>query len=195
MICRAGWLTSWNQDCWGNYQQPQICRWHHPNGRKWKWTKEPLVEVKEESIKAGLKLNIKKTKILASRSHHFMANSWGNTGNSERFYFPGLQNYCGWWLQPWNSEQSYDKLRQHIQKQRYNFANKGPSNWIYDFSISHVWMWELNHKEGWVPKNWCFWTVVLEKTLESSLDSKEIKLVNRKGNQIWIFIERTDTMA
>ena len=76
-----------------------------------------------------------------------------------------------------------------------SFANKGPSSWIYDFSISHVWMWELDHKEAWVPRNWCFWTVVLEKTLESSLDSKEIKLVNRKGNQIWIFIERTDTMA
>ena len=61
--------------------------------------KSRLMRVKENE-KAGLKLNIKKTKILSSRSHHFMANSWGNTGNSDRFYFPGLQNYCGWWLQP-----------------------------------------------------------------------------------------------
>ena len=72
---------------------------------------------------------------MESRSHHIMANSQGNTGNSDRFYFPGLQNYCGWWLQPWNSEQSYDKLRQHIQKQRYNFTNKGPSNWTMIFPL------------------------------------------------------------
>ena len=173
-----------NHSYWEKYQQPQICRWHHPNGRKWRWTKEPLDEVKEESVKAGLKLNIEKTKILSSRSHHVMANSWGNNGHSDRFYFLGLQNHYGWWLQPRNSEQRYDKPRQHIQKQRYNFPNKGPSSWIYDFSISHVWKWELDHKESWVPKNWSFWTVVLEKTLESSLDSKEIKLVNPKGNQI-----------
>ena len=63
------------------------------------------------------------------------------------------------------------------------------------FSSSHVWMWELDHKEGWVPKNWCFWTVVLEKTLESPLDCKEIKPVHPKGNQSWIFIGRTDSEA
>ena len=63
------------------------------------------------------------------------------------------------------------------------------------FSSSHVWMWELDHEEGWVPKNWCFWTVVLERTLESPLDSKEIKSVNPKGNQSWIFIGRTDAEA
>ena len=62
-------------------------------------------------------------------------------------------------------------------------------------SSSHVWMWELDYKESWVPKNWCFWAVVLEKTLESPLDSKEIQLVNPKGNQSWIFIGRTDTEA
>ena len=69
-----------------------------------------------------------------------------------------------------------------------------PSSQRHDFSSSHVWMWELNYKEGWAPKNWCFWTVVLEKTLESPLDSK-IKPVNRKGNQSWIFIGRTDAEA
>ena len=63
------------------------------------------------------------------------------------------------------------------------------------FSSSHVWMWELDYKESWVPKNWCFWTVVLEKALESPLDSKEIKVVNPKGNQPWIFIGRTDAIA
>ena len=75
------------------------------------------------------------------------------------------------------------------------FANKGPSTQSYGFSISHVQMWELNRKEGWVLKNWCFWTVVLEKTLESPLDSKEIKPVNPKGIQPWIFIERIDAEA
>ena len=69
------------------------------------------------------------------------------------------------------------------------------SSQSYGFSSSHVWMWELDHKESWAPKNWCFWTVVLEKTLESPLDCKEIKPVNPKGNQSWIFIGRTDTEA
>ena len=75
-------------------------------------------------------------------------------------------------LAPW--KKSYDQPRQHIKKQRYYFANKGPYSQSYDFSISHVWMWELDHKESWALKNWCFWTVVLQKTLESPLDCKEI---------------------
>ena len=93
---------------------------------------------------------------------------------------------------PW--KESYNKSRQHIKKQRHHFANKGLSSQSYGFSSSHVWMWELDHKEGWALKNWCFWTVVLEKTLESPLDSK-IKPVNPKGNQPWIFIGRTDAEA
>ena len=82
--------------------------------------------------------------------------------------------------------------RQHIKKQRHYFANKGPCSQSYGFSSSHVWMWKLHHKKSWAPKNWWFWTMVLEKTLESPLDSKEIKLVNPKRNQSWIFIGRTD---
>ena len=74
-------------------------------------------------------------------------------------------------------------------------CHKGPSSQSCSFSSSHVWMWELDHKEGWAPKNWCFWTVVLEKTPESPLDCKEIKLVNPQGNQSWIFIGRTDAEA
>ena len=84
---------------------------------------------------------------------------------------------------------SNDKPRQCIKKQRHYFANKGLYSQSYGFSSSHVWMWELDHKEGWVPKNWCFWTVALEKILESALDCKEIKAVNPKGNQSWIFLE------
>ena len=94
-------------------------------------------------------------------------------------------------LAPW--ETSYDQPRWQIKKQRHYFANKGPSSQGYGFSNSHVWMWELDHKERWEPMNWCFWTVVLEKTLESPLNCKEIKPVHLKGNQSWIFIGRTDT--
>ena len=108
--------------------------------------------------------------------HQFM-------GNSVTLNFWGLQNHCRWWLQPWNFKmlapwkKSYDQSRQHIKKRRHYFANKGPSSQSSGFSSSHVWMWELASKEGWALKNWCFWTVVLEKTLESPLDWKEIKPV------------------
>ena len=79
--------------------------------------------------------------------------------------------------------------REHLKKQRHYFANKGPSSQSYGFSSSHVCMWELDYKESWALKNWCFWTVVL-KTLESPLDCKEIQPVHPKGNQFWIFIGR-----
>ena len=82
-----------------------------------------------------------------------------------------------------------------LKKQRHCFGNKGPSSQSYGFSSSHVWMWELDHKEDWVPKNRCFWTVVLENTLENLLGFKEIKSVNPKGNQPWIFIGSIDTEA
>ena len=89
----------------------------------------------------------------------------------------------------------YYQPRQHIKKQRHYFADKGLSSQSYGFSSSHVWMWELDHKESWVVKNWCFWTVVLEKTLESPLDCKEIQPVHPKGNQSWVFIGKTDVEA
>ena len=90
-------------------------------------------------------------------------------------------------LTPW--KKSCDKQRHHIKKQRHYFADKRQSSQSYGFSSSHVWLWELDHKEGWTPKRWCFWTVVLENTLESPLDYKEIKPVNPKGNHC-IFIGR-----
>ena len=96
-------------------------------------------------------------------------------------------------LTPW--KESYDQSRQHIKKQRHYFANKCPSSQSYGFSTSHVWMWELDYKENRALKNWCFWTVVLEKTLESPLDCKEIQPVHPKRNQSWIFIGRTDVEA
>jgi len=96
-------------------------------------------------------------------------------------------------LDPW--KESYDKPRQHIKKQRHHLANKGPNSQSYGFSRSHVWMWELDYKEGWTLKNWCFRTMVLEKTLESPLDCKEIQPIHSKGNQSWIFIGRIDAEA
>ena len=96
-------------------------------------------------------------------------------------------------LTPW--KEGYDQPRQHIKKQRHYFANKGPSSQGYVFSSGHVWMWELDCEESWAPKNWCFWTVVLEKTLESPLDCKEIQLVHSKGDQPWVFFGRNDAKA
>ena len=96
-------------------------------------------------------------------------------------------------IDPW--KKSYDKPRQHIKKQRHYFPNKGPYSQNYGFSSSHVQMWLLDYKEGWAPKNWYFQTMVLEKNLESPLNSKEIQPVHPKGNQPWIFIEQTDTDA
>ena len=92
-------------------------------------------------------------------------------------------------------EESYDKPRQYVKKQRYHFANKGPCSQSYGFSSSHVWMWQLDGEESWAPKTWCFWTVVLEKTLESPSDCKEIQPVHLKGDQSWVFIGRTDAEA
>ena len=94
---------------------------------------------------------------------------------------------------PWKKR--YDKAKQCIKKQRHYFVYKSPSSQSYGFSSSHVWMWELDHKESWALKNWCFWTVVLEKMVESPLDCKEIKTANPKGNQPWIFTEKTHAKA
>ena len=92
-------------------------------------------------------------------------------------------------------EESYDQPRQHNKKQRHYFTNKGLSSQSYGFSSSHVWMWDLDHKESWAPKNCCFWIVVLEKILESPLDCKDIQPVHPKGDQSWVFIGRTDAEA
>ena len=96
-------------------------------------------------------------------------------------------------LPPW--KKSYDQARQHIKKQRHYFANKSLSSQSYGFSSSHVWMWELDLKESWALKNWCFWTVELEKILEIPVDCKKIKPVSVEGSQSWIVFERTDVEA
>ena len=157
-----------------------------------------LMKVKEESENVGLKLNTQKNKIMASDP----ITSWQINGEIVTDFILGgtpksLQMVTAAMKlkDTYSLEEIYDQPREHIKKQRHDFANKGPSSQGYGFSSSHVWLWELDYKESWMPKNWCFWTVVLEKTLESPLNSKEIQSVHPKGNQSWIFIGRTDAEA
>ena len=141
-----------------------------------------------------------------------MANRWETRETVTRFICLGSKNHCGWWLQPWNQKalapwkKSYDQPRQHIKKQRHYFAKKGLSNQSYGFSSIHIWIWQLDYKESWMLKNWCFWTMVLtarrrllltlvEKTIESLLHCKEIQPVHPKGGKSWVIIGRTDAEA
>ena len=131
-----------------------------------------------------------------------MANRWGNNVNSNRLYFSvskitadGDCNHEIKRLLLLGRKAMTNLDSVFIKKQRHYFVDKGPSSQGYGFSSGHVWKWKLDCEESWVPKNWCFWTVVLEKTLESPLDCKEIQPVNPKGNQSWIFIGRTDAEA
>ena len=94
-----------------------------------------------------------------------------------------------------SEKKSYGQPRQHVKKQRHYFTNKGPSSQSHGLSSSHVWMWELDSKESWALKNCCFWTVVLEKTLESPFDCKEIQPIHPKGDQSWVFTGRTNAEA
>ena len=144
------------------------------------------MKVKEESEKFGLKLNIQKTwEIDGETVSDFIF--WGSKITADGDCSHEIKD------SPW--KETYDQPRQHIKKQRHYFANKGLSSQGYGFSSGHVWMWELDYKESWALKNWCFWTVMLEKTLESSLDCKEIQAVHPKENQSWIFIGGTDAEA
>ena len=161
--------------------------------------KSLLMKVREESEKFDLKLNIQKNKIMASGP----IPSWQIDGETVKT----VADFIFWAPKPLQMvtatkklkdaswKKGYDQPRQHIKKQRHHFADKGPSSQIYGFPSSHVWMWELDYKESWALKNWCFWTVVLEKTLESPLDWKEIQPVLSKGDQSWVFIGRTDVEA
>ena len=135
---------------------------------------------------------------------------WRRKWQPTLVFLPGeYQGWGAWWAAIYGVTQSWTRLKQlsssssssssdsgqHIKKQRHYLVNKGPSSQGYSFSSSHVCMWELDYEESWAPKNWCFWTVVLEKTLESPLDCKEIQPVHPKGDQSWVFIGRTDAEA
>ena len=160
-----------------------------------------MMKVKEESEKLGLKFNIQKMKIMTSG----LITSWKIDGETVEtvtdFIFGGVQNHCRWWFaamklkDTYSLEEKYDHPRQHIKKQRHYFVNKSLSKQGYGFFSIHVWMWEFDYKESCASKNWCFWTVVLEKTLESPLDCKEIQPVDPKGYQSWVFIGRIDVEA
>ena len=124
-----------------------------------------------------------------------MANRMGNNEKVRNFILGGSQITAAMKLRDTCSLEEKLWPREHIKKQRHYFANKGPSSQGCVFSSSHVWIWELNYKESWALNKRCFWTVVLEKTLESPLDCKEIQPVHPKGNQSWIFTGRTDAEA
>ena len=162
--------------------------------------KSLLMKVKEESEKSGLKLNIQKTKIMASGS----ITSWEIDGETVEtvtgFIFGGLQNHCTWWLQPWNWKtlapwkKSYDQPRQRIKKQKHYFADKGSSSQSYGFLSSHVWLWELD--KWWVPKNWCSWTVLLSLGLQGdpTSQSKRKSFVNIHWKD-WSWRWKSSTLA
>ena len=158
------------------------------------------MKVKEETDKADLKLNIQKTKITASSPITSQQTDGEKIIRVTDSIFLGskisVDDDCSHEIKifaPW--KKSYDKPKHHIKKQKHHFADKGPSSQSYGFSSSHGWMWEVDHKKGWALKNWCFWTVMLKKTLESCLDRKGIKTIYPKGNQLWTFIGKTDAKA
>ena len=162
--------------------------------------KSLLMNVKEESEKAGLKLKIKKVTVLASGP----VTLWqinGETMDSKRLYFLGSKitedGDCSHEIKRrlLLKRKAMTNLDSILKKQRHYLADNSPSSKSYGFSSSHVWMWGLDYKGSWVLKNWCFWTMVLEKTFESPLDWMEIQPANPKGNQTWILIERTDAEA
>ena len=158
------------------------------------------MKLKEESEKADLKVNTQKTKVMASSPF----TSWQIVGEKVKavtdFIFLGSKiSADGDWSHEIKrcllfGRRAVTNLDIILKAETY-FGDKGPSSQSCGFSSSHVWIWELDYKESWVLKNWCFWTVVQEKTLESPLDSKEIKPVHPKGNQSWIFIGMTDAKA
>ena len=154
------------------------------------------MRLKVESEKAGLKLNIQKTKIMAFVSITLWQIEGENVETVTDFVFLGSKisadGDCSLEIKRCLllGRKTMINLNSTL-KQRYHFADKGPCSQSYGFSSSYVWMWELDHKEGWAPKNWFFQIVILEKTLESPLDSKEIQPVNPKGNQPWRVIGRT----
>ena len=152
--CQTGWSTNWNKDCREKYQQPQICRWYHSNDKKWRGANEPLDVGERGEWKASLELNIQKTKIMANRK--------GKSRSSDRFSFLGLQNHYRWWLQSWNSKmlapwkESYNKPDRVLKSKEITLSTKVQRVKAMIFPVVMLWMWRLDHKEGWAPKNWCF---------------------------------------
>ena len=174
MNCYPLWITSWNQDCWEKYQQPQVCRWYYSNGRKWRGTEETFDEG-ENSEKAYLKLNIQKTRFISSGPITSWQIDGGKVETVADIIFLGSRitpdcdhshemKRCSLFGRKamTNLRKVTTKVVTVYEKQRHHFANKGPYSQSYGFSSSHVQMWELDHKEGWVPQRidafelWCW---------------------------------------
>ena len=186
------WMLSWIKHKLGSRLQGEKLitsdmQMIPPLWQKVKRTKESLNEGERGEWKSWLKTQLEKTKIMAFGS----ITSWQIDGET----METVTNFFSWTPKSLKMvtaamklkdacslEESYDQPGKHIKKQRHHFANKVLSSQSYGFSSSHVWMWKLDHKASWALKNWCFWTVVLENTLESPLDCKEIKPVSPKGN-------------
>ena len=178
-----------------------MCRWHHPYGRKKRGTEEPPDESERgEWKKVNLNTNTWKTNVMTFA----LITSWQIEGEmmktlTDLIFLGSKITADGDWSHGIKRRLPLGRKAvvniDSILKSGDITANKGPCSQSYGFSSNHVWMWELGHKEDWAPKNWCLWTVVVEKTLESALDSKEIQPVNPKGNQSWIFIRRNDAEA
>ena len=170
--CQAGWSASWNQDFWEKYQQPQICRWHHTSGRKWR-TKEPLDERERGEWKSWLEAQHSENEDHGIQSHHFMVNRWGKQWQTilrgSKVTADGdCSHEIKRWLCLWRNN-----LDSIFKSRDITFPTKVHLVKAMVFPVV-MYGCELDCKESWAPKNWCFWTVVLEKTLESPLDCKEI---------------------
>jgi len=196
----AGWSTSWNQDCWEKCQWLRYADDTTLMAESERELKSLVMKVKEESVKVGLELNIQKTKIMASSP----ITSWqidGKTVETVRDFILGDSKVTA------DGDWSHQVIRRLLpgRKSMTNLHRILKSKDITLPTKVHLvkamvfpgvmYGCELDYKESWAPKNWCFWTVVLEKTLESPLDCKEIKVVNPKRNQSWIFIGGTDAEA
>ena len=153
---------------------------NYSKGRKWRGTKEPLDEGERGEWHSWLKTQHSKNEDHGIQSHHFMANRWGKNGNSDRLFSWAPKSmqmvtvamklkYASW-------KKSYGKPRQHIKKQRHPFADKSPSSQNYGFSSSHTWIWELDYKKGWMPKNWCF--------LNCAAGGDSWESLRHQGNQV-----------
>ena len=162
--------------------------------------KSLLMKLSKDSEKVGLKLNIQKTKIMASDPVTSWQR-WGNSGNSSWLYILGSQitadGDCSHEIKRrlFLGRKVMTNLDSILKSRDTTLPTKVRLVKAMFFSSSHVWMWKLDYKESWAPKSWCFWTVVLEKTLESPLDCKDIQPVHFRGDQSWVFIGRTDAEA
>ena len=195
VYCHPAYLTSMqNTSCkrlgWiavRNINKSQICRWHDHNGRKWTGTKEPLEVGERGEWKTWLKTQHSKMKIMASGP----ITSWQIDGEtmetmSDLIFLGSKVTVDGDWSHEIKRHLLLGRKamtnQDSVLKSSHYFANKGSYSQSYGFSSSHVWMWELNHRKGWMPKNWCLWTVVLEKALKSPVDCKKVQPVHPKGD-------------